>query len=318
MIGNQLTSTTPPPMYVSDVEMIPLKRSARPPLVAIWNSSVAAELTELWLVEDWRCLLSIDARCRQGLLEKPSHLLIGWVRFDASQQLPSRLISSKADCQPTWRCAIADVLPALAAYAFRDDRQRQSSPKASAPHHSSALLALSAGCSDPVEAGQTHSEVAEAISDLVRHEATRHCARAQAPRARTTTNTSCATTNASRTTNTPAMHDHSHASEAIGHASWRIQLTRSMISWSPADHVIIQQHNFSFYFFYNQLCTTKTTKALFNKRSRPTLDLLDRKLWLNNNWERENKLRASHELEFTERDKFFDLSQVITRLEKRS
>ena len=34
-------------MYVSDVEMIPLKRSAQPPLVAVRNSSVAAELTEL-------------------------------------------------------------------------------------------------------------------------------------------------------------------------------------------------------------------------------------------------------------------------------
>ena len=65
-------------------------------------------------------LLSIDARCRQGLLEKPSHLLFGWVRFDASQQLPSKLISSIADCQPTWRCAMADVLSALVAYAFRD------------------------------------------------------------------------------------------------------------------------------------------------------------------------------------------------------
>ena len=51
MIGNQLTFTTPSPMYVSDVEMIPPRRSAQPPLVAIRNSSVAAELTELWLVE---------------------------------------------------------------------------------------------------------------------------------------------------------------------------------------------------------------------------------------------------------------------------
>ena len=38
-------------MYVSEVEMNPLKRSTQPPLVAIRNSSVAAELTDLRLVE---------------------------------------------------------------------------------------------------------------------------------------------------------------------------------------------------------------------------------------------------------------------------
>ena len=52
MMGRKNTFVAPSPMYVGDVEMNVSERSAQPPLIAIRNSSVAAEMTELWLVED--------------------------------------------------------------------------------------------------------------------------------------------------------------------------------------------------------------------------------------------------------------------------